>query len=334
MFRECYFEYAGVSSENYDLRLAYVSDNNETFSSGGEYEIKTEALPKTSEQILYGLSYSEKPLEFDIEILSTEKAIPLDQVIEIKNWLFGQDGWKKFKTLDERQDYHLKCLLIPQEDIVDGLGVRGFRCKLKNISPFWYGEDEVITLTNEYLLDLARRHEVQYTGADYTDIYQWSHFEINVLQPHMANVNYILPRIRVSSIAREGFDDEEVPCFDIGVSKYQTADELVNAYKTGINTSWSADVPSYNGSDIESSIRVETSFEQSSNKLSLGDNFILDTQYINCIVESKPDLFIATYIGRRPFNLKPGKNICYVLNPENISKIEISYTPKYRIGAF
>ena len=75
---------------------------------------------------------------------------------QLKEWLFGQDGWKKL-TLQcaEYQSYHLKCLLIPEKDIVDASGYRGVRCTLKNVSAYWYGEDKTITFTKDKLIELA-----------------------------------------------------------------------------------------------------------------------------------------------------------------------------------
>lgn len=144
MFRECYFEYAGQSSQPYNLMLCYVSNSNTDFDSGGGFDLKTDTLPRSHETLLYGKDYSAKPLEFDVEFMNLHGYIPLEQMIEIKNWLFGQNGWKTFKCLDDRQDYRLKCVFEPGEDIVDGTGYRGLRCKLRNVSPFWYGEERVI----------------------------------------------------------------------------------------------------------------------------------------------------------------------------------------------
>lgn len=144
MFRECFFEYAGQSSQPYNLVLSYVSNSNTDFDSGGGFDLKTDTLPRSHETLLYGKDYSAKPLEFDVEFMNLHGYIPLEQMLEIKNWLFGQNGWKTFRCLDDRQDYRLKCVFEPGEDIVDGTGYRGLRCKLRNVSPFWYGEECVI----------------------------------------------------------------------------------------------------------------------------------------------------------------------------------------------
>ena len=146
MFTTCYFNYAGVYSGRYDLIMAYV-DRNENFVSGGAYEPILNNLSDTVESLLYGLKYSENPIEFEVDIVKPEGNIPMKQMREIKEWLFGQDGWKELKLKSpDYENAYLKCLLIPEYDIRDYKGYRGIRCKVQNISGFWYGKEEVLEL--------------------------------------------------------------------------------------------------------------------------------------------------------------------------------------------
>lgn len=152
MFRDCYFEYAGVYSGDYNLVLIYADNSYEEFDTGGAYEASVDTLPMSTENLLYGLKHSENPLEFSVEIINPDGAIPFKQMVEIKNWLFGQTGWKKLYLKDKDfSPYHLKCLLIPDQDIVDASGYRGLRCIIKNISPFWYGDEVDINFDSESL---------------------------------------------------------------------------------------------------------------------------------------------------------------------------------------
>ena len=105
---------------------------------------------------------------------------------EIKNWLFGQDGWKTLRVLDERQNYNLKCIFEPKEDIVDGIGYRGVRCTIHNISPFWYGDEQIITFNHS---DLTRDWK-------YFSSVGWSFINIEVPDNGCADVD-ILPRLSV-----------------------------------------------------------------------------------------------------------------------------------------
>ena len=147
MFKASYFKYADIYSGKYNLIMAYVS-RNQDFITGAEYEPMIDTLPSRAESLLYGIKYSEKPLEFEVDIVNPDENIPMKQMIEIKDWLFGQDGWKKlYIKSPDYENMYLKCLLLPENDIRDSSGYRGVRCKVKNISGFWYGKDEVIIYT-------------------------------------------------------------------------------------------------------------------------------------------------------------------------------------------
>lgn len=173
MFRDCYFEYAGISSQPYGLIMCYVGNSNEDFDSGGKFELKTDTLPRSHETLLYGKDYSAEPLSFDVEIVSHDDYIPLEQMTEIKNWLFGQDGWRTLRLGDERQNACLKCIFKPGEDIVDGTGYRGVRCTLQNASPFWYGEEKEITITGDTL-----KANPNWDSGNVWD--RWCSFEIDI----------------------------------------------------------------------------------------------------------------------------------------------------------
>ena len=151
MFKASYFKYADIYSGKYNLIMAYVS-RNQDFITGAEYEPMIDTLPSRAESLLYGIKYSEKPLEFEVDIVNPDEDIPMKQMMEIKDWLFGQDGWKKlYIKSPDYENMYLKCLLLPENDIRDSSGYRGVRCKVKNISGFWYGKDEVITYTKEQI---------------------------------------------------------------------------------------------------------------------------------------------------------------------------------------
>lgn len=160
IFRECCFEYAGKYSGEYNLIMAYVSDSNDGFITGGGYTPSLDSLPALAESVLYSMKYSENLLDFTVEIVNPDTNIPTEQFAEIKDWLFGQDGWKKLTLESEEfQGYYLKCLLIPDVDIVDGSGFRGVKCKVQNISAFWYGEDRVIEYTSEEIDQIYSQHQ-------------------------------------------------------------------------------------------------------------------------------------------------------------------------------
>ena len=127
--------------------LFYKDNNRDDFDSGGGFELKTDSLPYSHEQLLYGKDYSNSPLEFEVEIVTPEGNLTFNQMAEIKNWLFGQDGWRDLTLADDTRSYHLKCVLVPSQDITDVNGYRGIRCTIHNASPFWYGNTKEITIS-------------------------------------------------------------------------------------------------------------------------------------------------------------------------------------------
>lgn len=191
IMRGCSFTYAGQNSEDYNLALFFVGSAPNEVISGGEYELSTDIIPHISEQLLYRKKY-ENPLEFEIEIINPDDVIPLEQMRIIKKWLFSQSGWKTFKLQDpDYNDYYLKCLLVPKEDIIDGLGYRGVRCTLHNNSPFWYKEPTVV---RKYFSDMWNG------GAD-NEYPIYRDFYMNVLSD---SEDIVLPTIRIYSPQWQG----------------------------------------------------------------------------------------------------------------------------------
>ena len=66
MFRGCFFEYAGIYSGDYNLTMMYLENSSDKFDTGGTYEPIMDSLPNSAESLLYGLKYSENPLEFSV----------------------------------------------------------------------------------------------------------------------------------------------------------------------------------------------------------------------------------------------------------------------------
>ena len=148
MLRGCNFTYAGIDSRDYNLELYYLDDSWNRVTTGGDFDLVSDKIPYNPETILYGLDYSANPIQFDIEIFNPYSPILQDDFSEIKEWLFGQDGWKVFTVEDDNfEGLYLNCLLSPNEDVIDTTGYRGLKCTLTNISPFWYSNDRNIELS-------------------------------------------------------------------------------------------------------------------------------------------------------------------------------------------
>lgn len=69
MFRFSKFDYDGIHSGEFNLILPYTS-NDYDFVSGGEYQPTTDTLPHNARQLLYNISYADKPLEFTVDIIN------------------------------------------------------------------------------------------------------------------------------------------------------------------------------------------------------------------------------------------------------------------------
>lgn len=321
MFRDCYFEYAGISSQPYGLIMCYIGNSNEDFDSGGKFELKTDTLPRSHETFLYGKDYSAEPLKFDIEIVNHENYIPLEQMIEIKNWLFGQDGWKKLKLMDDRQDYHLKCIFQPGEDIVDGLGYRGVRCTLINVSPFWYGDERIINLTQSDII----------SSSITLNSYWWSSFEIDV--PETDGVaGDILPNITID--IDKGNYQTNVNKFILSTVNAESAADAIAKHTIQVDGN---DVEVWDKDEI-SNITFDITYVGTQGDPDSYDSIEVNSKYLLINSERHPDTIIYPEIDtNKPLpslRIKQGKNIFRIRYGLYYPSIKIRYTPVYRLGAF
>lgn len=316
MFRGCYFEFAGKSSEPYNLMLFYKDNKRDDFNSGGEYELKTDSIPYSEEQFLYGKDYSEKPLEFEVEIVTPEGNIPQMQMVEIKNWLFGQTGWKDLTVTDDTQSYHLKCVLIPSEDITDCNGYRGLRCTIHNASPFWYGDER------EILINVDSEDTVYWNSAWYSffnveipdngcvdaEIYPIINFDINKTVQGTTNGN----TLTLYNTAAQSITQAKSLDFSSGTSFW--------TYK---NTS---------------SINCDISFIGDSGSSSAYDTITFNSKFatLSSARHTKQEIFPAldTSNSLKLFRLKRGTNICRLRDGDMFSSVGFKYIPLYRMGAF
>jgi len=323
MFRECYFEYAGQSSQPYNLMLCYVENSNDAFDSGGKFDLKTDKIPHSHETFLYGKDYSAEPLEFDVELLNLHGSIPQEQMIKIKNWLFGQDGWKTFKCMDDRQNYHLKCIFEPDEDIVDGTGYRGLRCKLRNASPFWYGVERTTTLSQRVLSRLQAQGFDVYPPflTTHTTTAKYNVFQIDIDNDDIIDTHYY-PLITAAVDYGAPSPPPVYACHfaTVDVDSLDEAKEVSSG--------------SY-GFAVESSseIAFNTSFiNDFTNKR---DTLTLSSQYGYVKSATTPNQMIPYYRPSLPYlRLRKGKNFIRIYEPGRYSSLKISYVPIYRMGAF
>lgn len=307
MFRECYFEYAGVSSQPYNLVLCYVGSAPDSFDSGGKFDLQTDTLPRHYDTFLYGKVYSSQPLNFEVEILNIYDHIPVKQMVQLKNWLFEQDGWKTLKVEDERGDYYLKCILEPGEDIADGTGYKGFRCTVHNASAFWYGEPVSLEYTNAQLMDGAvistNPHISSYklltisTPADCADVNYFPIIELGL----DGSGDYVRQRLSdVRILNTDSQSQHSLLCFDTNYLFFAPGGGLRPAEDT-----WDT-------------LEINTRY------LSIYSSHIAQG-YLSPVFESN---------GYPALRFSKGDNELRISDPQLIDSLKITYIPVYRLGAF
>lgn len=317
-FRNCFFKYAGTSSEKYNLRMCYVKNQSYDFLSGGDYKLQTGVIPLSVEQKYYGKDYSETPLEFEVEIMNYDNEIPYEQMIELRNWLFGQDGYKRLELKNGWNGYHLNCVLIPKGDITEGNHYKGIRCTVRNASPFWYGEQQEVILGHTSL--------IANISIDNDLTKNWSVVQLNIPQNNAVDC-VIQPEVvfdisRTSSI---GFED-----------RYWFY--LTNVKASSFNEAKAKS----NGNfliDNNSSIGFDSTYLDDDGQLEAADTVSIDCQYGIITSQKYPNKTIyplLIYGGKAKdfLRLHYGINYCRVYNPNAINSITIKYTPLYRMGAF
>ena len=314
-FRNCFFEYDGVYSGKYNLRLVYVENSNHNFDSGGGFDFKFGQIPYSHEQLYYGKDYSANPLQFEIEILNIDGYITDEQMIEIKEWLFGGNGWKKFKPLNGTNNKSLRCILTPIADITEGNHYKGLRFSLRNASPFWYGEENEIIIEN-------------FSNYTYYNNMLYSAFNIEI--PDNDDVDcIIMPKLFVN-INKTSSGLSNVKEMNIVVTEAKSiADGL--SYTTKDNK----DIWNY---PDKSGIACDISYIGNSGDTTALDTIEIDTHYVtfNSINFADVNLSVSIDMSNplRILRLKKGINICRIRYGQMYSSIIVKYTPLYRMGAF
>lgn len=315
-FRNCFFEYDGVNSERYNLRLGYVENQTYDFDSGGNFDFKTGQIPYYHEQIYYGKDYSANPLQFEIEAVNPDGYITKKQIIEIKNWLFNKDGWKKFRLIDGNVNRSLRCVLIPIADITEGNHYRGLRFTLRSASPFWYGEEKEVVVNN------PSSNYVYYNGL------LFSSFNIEIPNDDSTDC-VIMPKmlININKTSQSMSNVKEMNI--VTTEATNIADGL--AYET-VDSKDIWDYPATSG------ISCDISYMGDNGSPTALDTIVVDTRY--AVIESTnfPNTDVCLSVDAnnplQVLRLKRGTNICRVRYGQMYDSIVIKYTPLYRMGAF
>ena len=90
-----YFNFAGINSKDFGLKIVSINGNLTDVPSGSGYEYQSISAVRNPRKLFLGLKES-NALEFTIEIVS-ENSIDLPTFLRIKHWLFGNFGYQKLQ---------------------------------------------------------------------------------------------------------------------------------------------------------------------------------------------------------------------------------------------
>lgn len=324
MINGCFFNYAGKYSGDYSLILCYV-DREEEYVTGATYEPITDKITSNVESILYGFNYSDNPLEFTVDIVNPDDSVSMRQMADIKDWLFGQDGWKKLTiNAPEYANVYLNCIFIPDSDIRDGTGYRGVRCTVKNISGFWYGKDKEIIYTKAELQELVDYyntnglgHMTTSTGKQLSGISEAGNLTI-------------YPEIETHA------PDKVFPIFEFNYSS--TDYDYNNLSKFRLHNYVTIGTDTF--SDYHSDLSLDSTIYHGNGVC------VFDSKHASLEVNNSPSLLTGVNTNYDLLYLKKGVNritlavhneVDVGAHVENVilpDYLKITYTPMYRIGGF
>lgn len=141
----CYFTYAGISSQDWDLILAGIEESGLTTDSGSKYELITGRINGSDEELFYGIKVSES-LSPSLEIVTSQGIdIPYEQYLDIKDWLFGQtEPQPLIIEHPDLCDYYFPCLFQAKEDLCYTGAANGLSITLRIMTPYAYKVENAI----------------------------------------------------------------------------------------------------------------------------------------------------------------------------------------------
>lgn len=139
-----YFQYDGVPSQNYDLKIVEINTSEFRFDGGSQMETITDKTMRSQEHTLLG-TYPNNRLEFQIEIVHMgEAALSSEKAHIVKSWLFGKLHWCNLYLFNQDlANVYFECTLKDPEDIVIN-GNIGWKCTVScNAGGAWKNQKSV-----------------------------------------------------------------------------------------------------------------------------------------------------------------------------------------------
>jgi len=144
------FIFDGIASDAFGLSIAYLNDFDWKQASGGSNSLTTDQLTRSAAAILLNVEQS-PVLKFNIDIVSENK-LDMQELITIKNWLFGSKEYKKLQIVsDGFAGTYFNCFLMPENDFMFATGFHGISCSVECDSPYVmeFSKKKVYTYTGE-----------------------------------------------------------------------------------------------------------------------------------------------------------------------------------------
>lgn len=179
------FIYDGVPSDEYGLIISSSGGGESSSSGSNGVEIVTQEIFRRHTPYFYGVS-PRPVMEFEVEISTTENEITAEEASQIQSWLFGSTNYKKLRIQQpDMEDYYYNCILNNPKVIKVGNIIRGFTCDVICDSPFAWGQEEIITISQ------SNRHHDIYNKSEYND-YTYPKLIINM---NGSNGNFLLRNV-------------------------------------------------------------------------------------------------------------------------------------------
>lgn len=166
------FIFDSIPSERYSLIISAGDGEVSSTKASMNMELITETIFRRPIPYLLGVK-TDKPLQLNASITTTEGEITIEDARLIQKWLFGHLTYKKLYVVqNDMPDYYFNCILLDPQIRRVGNIIRGFEFTIQCDSPFGgYGNtitDTITKLENAYdLVEISEELE-KYTFTQTT----------------------------------------------------------------------------------------------------------------------------------------------------------------------
>jgi len=231
------FEYNGVSSATFDLKIVTFSDGS-LFSGKGSSDVNVLSQRVLRKSKPFYLGRTQEPvLEFPLTFGTARPISALDRDA-ISAWLFGRASYKRLYILqDDLNGAYFNCMLKePEPQYVGGLNY-AFTCLVSCDSPFAYGPEKIISGSGT--AGATSTLEIYNSSSEDEYLYPTVHFLLSGTSYYMINYS---DSERLTSF-------EDIPYNPVEITLDNDL-QMITSDRTGLltyfNNNWFRLVPKYN----------------------------------------------------------------------------------------